>query len=123
MWSTQGERRGRGGALLLPPRSRSPKGGRIAFTSDRDGDYEIYTIRTDGSDPRRLTHSPGNDAHNPWSHDGEWIVFTSARRGFKDESALHPFNPQPYGDLFVTETHPLLPGGWGGHSDKRVAEP
>lgn len=23
---------------------------------------------------RRLTHSPGNDAHNPWSPDGKWIV-------------------------------------------------
>jgi Tol biopolymer transport system component len=41
--------------------SRSPKGDRIAFTSDRDGDYEIYTIRTDGSDLRRLTHSLTDD--------------------------------------------------------------
>ena len=28
----------------------SPKGDRIAFTTDRDGDYEIYSIRPDGSD-------------------------------------------------------------------------
>jgi Tol biopolymer transport system component len=81
--------------------SWSPKGDRIAFTSDRDGDYEIYTIRTDGTGLLRLTHTPGNDAHNAWSHDGEWIAFTSARGGFKDESALHPHNPQPYGDLYV----------------------
>ena len=81
--------------------SWSPDGQRIAFTSDRDGDYEIYTIRTDGTDPKRLTNSPGNDAHNAWSPDGNWIVFTSTRGGFKDESALHPFNPQPSGDLYV----------------------
>jgi len=81
--------------------SWSPKGDRIAFTSDRDGDYEIYTIRPDGTDLRRLTNSPGNDAHNSWSADGEWIVFTSVRGGFKDESVLHPFNPQPNGDLYV----------------------
>ena len=67
----------------------------------RDGDYEIYTIRPDGSDLRRLTHTPGNDAHNAWSPDGEWIAFTSARGGFKDESPLHPYNPQSYGDLYV----------------------
>ena len=81
--------------------SWSPKGDRIAFTSDRDGDYEIYTIRPDGTDLKRLTHTPGNDAHNAWSPDGEWIAFTSARGGFKDEAALHPHNPQPYGDIYV----------------------
>ena len=63
----------------------SPKGDRILFTSDRDGDWELYTIRPDGSDLKRLTHSPGNDAHATWSLDGEWIAFASARGGFKDE--------------------------------------
>jgi Tol biopolymer transport system component len=81
--------------------SWSPDGERIAFTSDRDGDYEIYTIRRDSTDLRRLTRTPGNDAHNAWSPDGEWIVFASERGGFKDESPLHPHNPQAYGDLYV----------------------
>jgi TolB protein len=79
----------------------SPSGDRIAFTSDRDGDYEIYSVRPDGSDVKRLTRSPGNDAHATWSPDGLWISFVSARGGFKDESALHPYNAQPYGDLYV----------------------
>jgi Tol biopolymer transport system component len=81
--------------------SWSPKGDRISFTSDRDGDYEIYSIRPDGTDLRRLTRSPGNDAHSAWSPDGEWLVFASTRGGFKDEMALTPFNPQPSGDLWV----------------------
>jgi Tol biopolymer transport system component len=79
----------------------SPTGDRIAFTSDRDGDYEIYSIRPDGANLKRLTQRPGNDAHCSWSPDGQWIAFTSARGGFKDEAALHPYNPQPYGDLCV----------------------
>ncbi len=79
----------------------SPTSDVIAFTSDRDGDYEVYTIRANGMDLQRLTHSPGNDAHNSWSPDGKWIAFTSQRGGFKDESALHPYNPQPYGDIYV----------------------
>ena len=81
--------------------SWSPDGDRIVFTSDRDGDFEVYTIRIDGTDLRRLTRSPGNDAHTAWSPDGDWIAFASARGGFKDEAPLHPYNPQPYGDLYV----------------------
>ena len=79
----------------------SPKGNVIMFTSDRDGDFELYTIRPDGTDIRRLTNMPGNDAHSVWSDDGEWIVFSSARMGFKDEMALYDGVPQPYGEIFA----------------------
>lgn len=79
----------------------SPDGSRIAFTSYRDGDYEIYTIKPDGTELKRLTNAPGNDAHCSWSPDGKWIAFASARGGFKDESVLHPLNPQPYGEIYV----------------------
>ena len=79
----------------------SPDGSRIAFTSLRDGDYNIFTIAPDGADLQRLTNSPGNDAHCSWSPDGKWIAFAGARGGFKDESVLHPLNPQPYGEIYV----------------------
>ena len=79
----------------------SPLGDRIAFTSLRDGDYDIYSIKPDGTDLKRLTNSPGNDAHCSWSPDGKWIAFASARQGFKDESVLHPYNAQPYGEICV----------------------
>jgi TolB protein len=62
-----------------------------------DGDYEIYTIRPDGSSTRRLTSSRGNDAHMAWSPS---IVFASSRMGFKDE-VTYTDAPQPYGELFV----------------------
>jgi Tol biopolymer transport system component len=83
--------------------SWSPTQDLIAFTSDMDGngDFELYTIQSDGSALKRLTNSPGNDAHSSWSPDGQWIAFTSARGGFKDEAALHPVNPQPYGEICV----------------------
>jgi Tol biopolymer transport system component len=79
----------------------SPKGDVIMFTSDHDGDFELYTVRPDGTGLKRLTNTPGNDAHSIWSTDGEWIVFSSARMGFKDEMALYDGVPQPYGEIFA----------------------
>jgi TolB protein len=79
----------------------SPKGNLIEFTSFRDGDFEIYTIKPDGSGVQRLTHTGGNDAHGIWSPDGEWIVFSSSRMGWKDEALASDYGPQPYGELFA----------------------
>jgi Tol biopolymer transport system component len=50
---------------------------------------------------KRLTNVPGSNAHAAWSSDGAWIVFTSGRKGFKDEMALYDGTPQPYGEIFV----------------------
>jgi TolB protein len=79
----------------------SPTRDLIMFTTDRDGDFELYTIRHDGTDRRRLTNMKGNDAHSSWCSDGNWIVFSSARHGFKDEMALYDGVPQPYGEIFA----------------------
>ena len=78
----------------------SPRGDLIMFSRQASGDYEIYTIRPDGTGLRRLTHSRGNDAHMAWSPDGEHIVFASTRMGFKDE-VVYTDAPQPYGEIFV----------------------
>jgi Tol biopolymer transport system component len=78
----------------------SPRGDLIMFSRADKGDYEIFTIRPDGRDLKRLTFAKGNDAHMTWSPDGEWIVFASTRMGFKDE-AIYTDAPQPYGELFV----------------------
>lgn len=45
----------------------SPDGRYIAFNSDRDGDnFEIYTMRPDGSEVQRLTNTPGDDFEPAW---------------------------------------------------------
>ena len=80
----------------------SPRGDLIAFVRNVSGDFEVMTMRPDGSDVKQLTHTHGNEAHLAWSPDGERILFTSSRMGFKDE-ALFTGSPQPYGEIFVMD--------------------
>ncbi|OLC75646.1 MAG: hypothetical protein AUH72_20130 [Acidobacteria bacterium 13_1_40CM_4_65_8] len=78
----------------------SPRGDLIVFSRQADGDYEIYTIKPDGTGVKRLTFARGNDAHMAWSPDGEHIAFATTRMGFKDEMT-YTDAPQPYGEIFV----------------------
>ena len=59
----------------------SPDGKQIVFASNRDGDFEIYLMDSDGLNQRRLTESQGIDMHPTFSPDGESITFTSNRDG------------------------------------------
>ncbi len=53
--------------------------GRIAFHSEKTGDFEIWVMNADGSDAHPLTTAPGRDIEPAWSPDGTKIVFASAR--------------------------------------------
>ena len=49
--------------------------GVIAFSDDRDGNREIYSINADGTGLTRLTHDPASDRHPRWSPDGSRIAY------------------------------------------------
>jgi len=53
--------------------------GKIAFTSDRDGNREIYVMDADGTNQVRLTNNSVVDDHPTWSPDGMKIAFVSER--------------------------------------------
>src|SRR5262249_30325694 len=56
----------------------SPDGKRIAFYSNRSGNYQIWTIRPDGSGLRPLTENKGSDFMYPvWSPDGSLLAYSS----------------------------------------------
>ena len=59
-----------------------PSGEHIVFVSDRDAPRgEIYVMRSNGSDVRRLTQNRSGDWTPSWSPNGEHIAFTSRRDG------------------------------------------
>ena len=54
---------------------------RIVFTSERDGNHEIYVITPGGSGLTRLTNHPAPDAMPVWLPGGQQIAFRSASDG------------------------------------------
>ena len=85
----------------------SPDGSKIVFTrkqidaSDPNKfNYDIYTIKPDGSGLKRLTTGGANDAHAVWTWDSK-LVFSSGINGYKDELALYDDTFQPDGQNWI----------------------
>jgi TolB protein len=59
----------------------SPDGSKIAFTSSRDGNPEIYVMNRDGSGIQRITNHPMIDVTPTWAPTGAQLAFVSDRTG------------------------------------------
>jgi Tol biopolymer transport system component/DNA-binding winged helix-turn-helix (wHTH) protein len=60
----------------------SPDGSRIAFESDRSGEYGLWVCEADGENCQQLTSLRGSAGGTPrWSPDGRWLAFDSRGEG------------------------------------------
>ena len=80
----------------------SPGNGRIAFSSNRSGYYEVWHSDAEGGDAARLTDfRSGFTAHPKYSPDGRWIAFDGRPGGLsriyvmkQDGSELRPLTDE-----------------------------
>ena len=61
--------------------SPSPRGDELLMSLSKDGNPEIYRLRADGTDPRRLTFGRSTESSPCWSPDGRRVAFLSDRAG------------------------------------------
>ena len=59
----------------------SPDGKSLAYCAERGGEFDIYTIPTEGGAETRLTSAKGLDDGPDYTADGQWIYFNSDRSG------------------------------------------
>jgi len=59
----------------------SPDGKTLAFVGQRNSEFDIYAISTEGGQEKRLTTAKGLDDGPEYTPDGQWIYFNSVRTG------------------------------------------
>ena len=88
----------------------SPDGQWIAISSDRPsadlaydgskdfifGTYDVFVIRRDGSEIRRVAESEANDSHPTWGPDSQTLAFVSDRTGVGNIYIAHVDGSQVY---------------------------
>lgn len=79
----------------------SPDRSRIAFASDRDGNFEIYSMHANGTNLVRLTNNIATDRNPDWSPDGSHIVFESDRPGNQE---IYVMNADGSNQVRLTES-------------------
>lgn len=84
----------------------SPDGTRIVFQTNRDLDFEIYTMNIDGSNVRNISNDPTDDRFPTWTPDGQHVVWTRFVQGSfdiwemnADGTSQHAVVSSPFSDM------------------------
>src|SRR5262249_2301752 len=87
----------------------SPDGKRLAFTSTRTGNGDVYVLTLSTGDVARLTYDDAMDQVSGWSPDGRFVYFSSGSHAMSSMLAVSPLGveggmPMPVAaDRYTTE--------------------
>jgi TolB protein len=99
--------------------SVSPEGGRVAFSSRRDGSWDLYVLDFATGGVQRLTDTHGYAGHPTWSPDGQWIAYEGYQDGDFD-IWIHPTSGnQP--DIRLSHPGMDISPAWDPVSGRRIA--
>lgn len=94
----------------------SPDCKTLAYCGERNGEYDIYTISTDGGKEKQLTNAPGINDGPDYTPDGQYIYFNSERTGSMqiwrmktDGGSQEQITADEYNNWFA---HPSPDGKW-----------
>jgi len=94
----------------------SPDGEKIAFTSTRTGNSDIFIMNADGSEKTQLTFSKQDEKEPSWFPDGKKIVYSLEKRGIlRKKSALFIL------DIQSKKSQRLIPEFSGTHGIAHVS--
>ena len=79
--------------FMLDPLAKSPDWSpvseEIAYMANPNGNWDVYMVKSDGQNLRRLTDNSAVDGLPTWSADGEWLALLSNRNGHWGIWLLH----------------------------------
>jgi Tol biopolymer transport system component len=117
----------------------SPDGSKIAFTTDRDRNYEVYSMNADGSAQQNVSNNPSGDQLPTWqplppedttppetvidSGPSGYVSSTSASFSFSSSKPDSTFQCSSDGSVFATCTSPVSYSGLsqGNHTFQVIA--
>ena len=98
---------------------QAPRTAKIAFTSFRGGNDEIYVMDADGKNQHNLTNHPSDDYTPAWSPDGRRIAFYSQR---PEGSGLYVMDADGKNQRYLTPVgDPTMPPAAWSPDGKKIA--
>ena len=89
--------------------SFSPDGRQIVFQSDRGGTPQLYTMKSDGSSPKRISFGDGRYNQPVWSPRGDKIAFVRQNRG---QFSIGVMDPDGRNERILTDDYLVDMPSW-----------